>query len=227
MSGRGRRVALVLRPEPGNSRTADRLRRAGLDARQLPLFATAALDWTPPDPARYDALLVTSGNAVRRAGAGLDRLRTLPTVAIGEATAAAAREAGLDVRLVGSGNADEAASRARAAGLLRLLHLAAREAVVLPGIDAVPVYASEALPVAAGVLAREAGATVLLHSPRAAARFAELVGRDGLKREDWRLAAFSPAVAAVAGPGWRQVLVAPVPTDAALIAAMDMVAGTD
>ena len=66
---------VVLRPEPGNTRTATALRALGMDVRQIPLFAVVPVDWTSPDPARFDALLLTSANAVRRAGIGVEALK--------------------------------------------------------------------------------------------------------------------------------------------------------
>ena len=99
-----RRLA-VLRPEPGNSATAARIVAAGFDAVRLPLFAVEPLAWTAPDPGEYDALLLTSANAVRHAGTALDRLRGVPVVAVGQATANAARAAGLTVAITGDGDA--------------------------------------------------------------------------------------------------------------------------
>ena len=64
------RPIAVLRPEPGNAATADRIAALGLAAIRLPLFEVRALDWAPPDPAGFDALLLTSANAPRLAGPG-------------------------------------------------------------------------------------------------------------------------------------------------------------
>ena len=47
--------------------------------------------------------MLTSANAIRHGGAGLERLRSLPVHAVGEATAAAAREAGFAVAGIGEG----------------------------------------------------------------------------------------------------------------------------
>lgn len=215
----------MLRPEPGNTRTADRFRRAGHVVRQLPLFAVRPLDWQVPDPARYDTLLLTSANAVRQAGAGLAALRHLPVVAVGEATAAAARAAGLSVALTGTGDAGGALTAAARAGLRRPLHLAGRERTVLPGVDAVAVYASEVLPVAPGTLALFRRPVALLHSARAARRLADLTVMEAVDRAGWTLAAFSEVVAAAAGQGWGRVLVAAAPRDGCLLAALDGLTG--
>ncbi|MGJ3628895.1 hypothetical protein AB5I41_22210 [Sphingomonas sp. MMS24-JH45] len=124
----------------------------------------------------------------------------------------AARAAGLDVRWTGDGDAATAAALVPPG--TRLLHLAGRERRALPGVGAVTAYASEPLAVPAAVLSTAAGGIVLLHSPRAAARFASLAA--GLP--DVRIAALSAAVAAAAGRGWAEVAVAAAPTDAALVA---------
>jgi uroporphyrinogen-III synthase len=213
------RRALVLRPEPGNSRTAEFLRHAGLDVRQMPLFAIRPLRWNAPDPAGYDALLLTSANAARHGGAELLRLRHMPAVAVGEATAHAAVAAGLTVHLTGTGDAAAAVTAAREAGLTRLLHLAGRDRVHLAGVHAIAVYASDPLPITPDALAGPADEAVLLHSVRAAQRFATLIGNGAAQRAR-TLVALSPAVAAAAGPGWNRVLVAARPDDNAMLAAI-------
>jgi len=202
--------AAVLRPAPGGARTAARLAVLGIDPLVLPLFAVVPLAWTPPDPAGYDALLLTSANAIRHGGAGLERLRALPVIAVGEATAAAARAAGFAIRCTGRGDVADALA---AAGPCRPLHLAGRERRDA-GVDAVAVYASEPLPIAPDAVRECEDRVALLHSVRAATRLAALVS----DRARVAVAALSPAVLAAAGQGWRWTTAAPVPTDAALVA---------
>lgn len=209
------RRALVLRPAPGAARTCAALAAAGVEAHALPLFETRAVAWTPPDPARFDALLLTSANAPRHAGAALRALSTLPVVAVGAATAAAATKAGLRIAHVGTGNARDAV--AEAPRFPRLLHLAGRDRIDLPGVTAITVYASEARPVAGDALeTASSGAVVLLHSVRAATHFVAAIGH--MPRSDTRIAALSAAVGAAAGDGWGAVGIAPEPSDAALVA---------
>ena len=209
----GRRL-LVVRPEPGNSRTVAAALAFGWAAEAMPLFVATPLAWTPPDPAGFEALVLTSGNAVRHGGDGLAALRSLPVLAVGEATAAAARAAGFIVALTGDADADALVSAARY-DRRRLLHLGGRERTVLAGVSAMSVYASEALPLPADAAARLRGATVLLHSARAARAVAAITA----DRAATDIAAISPAVLAAAGEGWRAAVVAAVPTDAALLAA--------
>lgn len=207
------RELLVVRPEPGNARTVARLRAGGGTATGWPLFAAAATDWTPPDHAGFDALLVTSANAVRHAGAGLARLATLPVIAVGAESAAVARAAGLDVAATGAGGVAEALAAARLAGLTRLLHLAGRDHID-SGHPTVIVYASADLATDAVAFASAAaGRIVLLHSVRAARRVAALIET---ARDTVAIAALSPAILEAAGDGWAFADAAATPRDAAL-----------
>lgn len=205
---------LLLRPEPNASAAA--ARALGLDPVAAPLFTIRPLAWTPPDPADFDAVLLTSAHAARRAGAGLTSFLHLPCRAVGEATAAAARIAGFSDVQAGAG--DGAAALAELSGQ-RVLHPCGREHVALPGVERRIVYAAEAateLPGAAAEALR-AGALALVHSPRAAALLAALVDEAGLDRAGIRIAAISPAAAEAAGSGWAQVAAASAPRDAALL----------
>lgn len=206
------RAVVVLRPEPGNAATAARVEAAGLAAVRMPIFATRALAWTLPGLAATDALLVTSANAPRLAGAQLAGLAHLPVVAVGARTAQACRDAGLGVAIVGESDAADAIAAAARAGLVRLLHLAGADRTAgTAALPAVIVY--ESVQVADAEV--PAGATVLLHSTRAAHALAAARVERG--RVD--LVAISDAVLAGAGVGWRARRVAAYPGDAAMIAA--------
>ena len=204
---------VVLRPEPGASETVSRARTLGLEATAVPLFQVEPVDWSVPDR-KFDALLLTSANAVRHGGSQLETLRSLPVQAVGEATAAAARDAGFTVATVGEAGVDELL--ATIDPRTQLLHLCGeerREPGSAPNsITPVPVYRSVALnPPALGEVQ---GAVVLVHSPRAAQRLSELVAdRSGIA-----IASISKAAADAAGSGWMAVEVAERPTDEALLA---------
>lgn len=195
----------------------------GLGALSFPLFAVRALDWPPVPRDTVDALLLGSANALRHGGPALDLYRGLPAYAVGERTAEAAREAGLDVVLAGSGGLQSVLGRIAPAHR-RLLRLAGRERIVLDvpqalSITTREVYASEALPLPAelgDLLANPA--VVLLHSGEAAAHFARACDRDGIDRTVIRLAALGPRIAEAAGFGWADVALAPEPNDTALLA---------
>ena len=191
---------MVLRPAPGADRTIAGLTAAGLAATALPLFAVRPVAWAVP-PGDFDAVVLTSANAVRHAGAGIAALG-LPVLAVGPATAAAALGAGLT--LAGTGEADVAALLAtQVARYPRLLHLAGRERIDHPRLaTTVTVYAVDPLPIEPGAAAVLAGSVALVHSPRAAIRLGAVMAAHGARsRRMTRLAALSAAVAAAAGGG--------------------------
>jgi uroporphyrinogen-III synthase len=200
----------VLRPEPGNRVTAAAIEARGRQAIRLPLFEARPLAWDVPDPDGFDALLLTSANAVRHAGTGLTRLLALPVYAVGEATAEMARRAGFAVVGVGAAGAEALVLQAGALGVRNALHLAGREHMLAAeGIVTmvVTVYASDALPIATGMTAKLAGAVILVQSARAGARLAEIVAP--ARRGGIALVATSARAAAAAGEGWETVAVPP------------------
>lgn len=214
---------MVIRPEPGALATCAAARDMGLDARAFPLFAVCALDWEPVARESVDALLLGSANALRHGGRALELYRGLPAYAVGERTAEAAREAGLDVILTGSGGLQGVLCRI-APPHRRLLRLAGRERIVLEvpedlAITTREVYASEALPLPEALAALLARPTVvLLHSGEAAAHFAGACAAAGIDRAQIRIAALALRIAEAAGTGWAELAIAPEPNDAALLA---------
>lgn len=211
------RRLVLLRPEPGAGASAERARSLGLQVESLPLFAVRPCAWEAPDPEKFDAVLMTSGNAARYGGPGLERLRPLPVLAVGEATANAAREAGFTVETVGEAGVE--ALLAAVPKDRRLVHLAGadRHRADSGGhqVATIIVYRSEAI-AADGLAERLAGQVAAVHSPRAAARLADLVG--GQVRSAIRIAAISTAAAEAAGTGWERVEAAPRPNDNELLA---------
>lgn len=213
------RPLIIVRPEPGASATAEAARSLGLQPRLLPLFEVRPIDWTAPDPTMFDALLLTSANALRQGGAQLKRLRSLPAYCVGDATAAAARAADFTVAATGWGGVDDLLQGM--AERVKLLHLCGADRRE-PDNDAhaiahLRVY--EAAEIEAGEdLAALEGAVVALHSPRAAAAFARAADRAKAERARIALAAISENAAAAAGDGWESVEVAEEPSDSAILA---------
>jgi uroporphyrinogen-III synthase len=216
------KACLILRPEPGAAATFERATAAGFQAVASPIFVVQAVQWAAPDAVAHDALMLTSANAVRQAGPALARYRHLPAFAVGEATAAAAIEAGFaDVR-AGSQDVTTLVERMAREGVSRPLHLAGREyrapvEAPFPIVRRI-VYAADAvaeLPSAARA-ALQGGAVALLHSPRAARTFADLLAQAGIDPSTLLVAAISPAAAI--GP-WKAAAIAEAPNDGALLAA--------
>jgi len=201
------RPIAVLRPEPGNRVTAAVIEAAGRTAIRLPLFAAAPVAWDAPNPADFDALILTSANAIRHGGAGLERQLGLPVHAVGEVTAEAAQRVGFRIAAIGDAGAAELLASAEAAGVRRALHLAGRERSIEAGgivAEVITVYASE--PIAADAV-QLAGAVVLVQSARAGARLAELVDAAAIDRSGIALAAISRRAADAAGIGWETIIV--------------------
>lgn len=112
----GKPHVLVTRPPPGAERTAEALRQRGCTPLLLPLTETAAVAPSAALPSHVEAVAVSSANALRHAGAGLlTRLAGVPTYAVGEETAHAARRAGLSVAWTGNAGAAAMALALRAA----------------------------------------------------------------------------------------------------------------
>jgi uroporphyrinogen-III synthase len=177
----------------------------------VPLFEVVALEWHVPDPAGFDAVVMTSAAAARLGGAGLARLTHLPLFAVGEATGAAARRAGFgDVR---TGRGDAADLGAQLSG--RVLHLSGTDHRPIPtvaNVTVVPVYDSRPL----APTERLSAEIALIHSPRAGTRFGDLVPDRG----GTQIVAISPAAARACGTGWAAVHVADTPREHAMLACL-------
>lgn len=208
------RRLLVLRPEPGASVTVERARELGLDAFSVPLFAIEPAPWTAPDPRNFDGLLLTSANAVRHAGKQMKALTGLPVYAVGAATADVASEAGFDIALAGDGGVDRLLEAVPPG--LKLLHLCGeyRHMPSDPSHDITPLVVQAARPIDKPDLSAAKDVVAMVHSPRAGARFSELI-RD---RQSILIAAISEAAADAVGGGWAAVEVAAYLNDYGLLA---------
>jgi uroporphyrinogen-III synthase len=217
---------LIVRPEPGAAATAKRAVAEGWQGVISPIFAIEQVAWSAPDAARYDALIVTSANAVRQAGPVLIRYQSLPVYAVGGATARALKRAGFKTIRTGRGDVTALLALAAEDGVASALHLAGadhrdadHDAIRL---DRHIVYRSAPLPAlnrsAIDMLTR-GGAIVLLHSGRAAQHFAELCDHHGILRSKVAVAGLSPVILDSAGAGWSATIAADTPDDLALLAA--------
>lgn len=212
---------LVLRPEPAASVTAERARAMGFHAICHPLFEIQPIAWQAPDPSAFDAMMLTSANTLLHAGPKLDRYAGLPLYAVGETTAAAARDRGFDVVAVGHMGAQEISDIMAGRGHARIFHPCGQDR---RSFDSGPlvvtrtiVYRSVEIGDAKGlasILPDEAVA--LLHSPRAGLRLAQLVSMKA--RQGLHLVAISPNVLEAAGAGWASGGAATQRSDQALLA---------
>jgi uroporphyrinogen-III synthase len=206
---------LVLRPEPGAIATIERARQLGLEAVSVPLFEIEPIGWEAPASTAFDGLLLTSANAVRHSGPQLDRLRSLPVYAVGEATATVAHAAGLDVIASGDDGVDGLLALIDAR--LTLLHLCGEEHRVPSKahqtIVPVAVYRARATDADFGEIS---DMVALIHSPLAGARFSKLV--DCGSRRGVSIAAISAAALESVGRDWAIAKASKFPNDEALLA---------
>lgn len=202
---------VLLRPEPGLRTSAARARALGLTVIECPLFDVIPVEWSAPPAERFDALLLTSANVVRHAGAALHGYRQLPVLAVGEETATGARDAGFTVER--AGEAGVTSLLATVPAEWRLLHLSGRHTREAGrAMTVIPVYASVERRDAA--LPTLAETVVAVHSPRAGRRLAELA----IDRQRTAIAAISADAARACGSGWRSVDASLAPRDSSLLA---------
>lgn len=208
---------VILRPEPGASRTAERARQRGLNLLCHPLFVAKAIEWNAPAPDAFDAIMLTSAQTARLAGQGLDMYRALPAYAVGAATAAAMKVAGFASVTAGESDGSAIAARIAADGHSRVLHLGGLTvAHIEPGplqIERVPVYAmvqsQEPLPVFAQ------GSVLLIHSPRAGMVIAARLLPE--QRAGLHIVAISPAALAACGEDWASIQAVDKPDDESML----------
>jgi uroporphyrinogen-III synthase len=225
---------LVTRPDPGASATSARLSELGYAPLAAPLFGIHPKRARLPDPARLQAAVATSGNALPGIPASFHGL-SLYTV--GDATAARARALGFATVTSAAGDAAalaELLSRAcrpdagpllLAAGAGQGQRLAAALRAQGFAVLRRALYAAVPVrrlpPAARQALAEKRIAAALFFSAETAETFARLVGEAGLAGELARVTALAiaqPAAAALRRLPFRSVRVALRPTEEALLA---------
>lgn len=209
---------LVLRPQPGADETAGRAVAQGLAPLVIPMFEVRAVSWSMDPTTPYDAVFITSSSGLKFIDKSLNFLRDLPILCVGEATAEAARRAGLRDVTAGTDGAAALADLAAALEYKHLLWLAGepRTPVIHPNLifDVKIIY--ETVELATDIRVQEVTQqplVALVHSPRAARRFAGVVA----ERKHIDLVAISEKAAIAAGPGWASVHWPDAPSDSAML----------
>lgn len=230
---------LVTRPEEDAQATAALLAQRGIEPLIEPLVSIRIVAGPNLNLEGVQALLVTSANGVR-AFCSREARRDLPVLAVGDASARAARAAGFD-RVESAGGDVLALARLVDARLVpqagELLHVAGGK--VAGDLGAMLAsggfrYRREVLYEQAAAdnigadaerMLREGGLDgVLLFSPRTGATFARLLREEGLEAAATGMVAFclSRAVAEkISDLQWRAVQVAAEPTQESLLAEVD------
>jgi uroporphyrinogen-III synthase len=230
---------LVTRPIENAAGLTAALGARGVAAIVDPLLAIRFFPDAPVDLAGIAALLFTSSSGARGFAAA-SRRRDLPVFAVGEATAAAARELGFAVVASAGGNVEDLAALVAArlapdggallhpaasvvagdlAGTLGAAGYTVRRSVLCAAEPAAALGVATVTALRDGMLD-----AAFFFSPRTASRFVTLAADAALGGASRRVAAFclSHAVAAALEPlPWAQVTVAAAPSQAALLAAFD------
>lgn len=213
---------LILRPLEGALKTERRAKDLGLQAVVDPLFIVEPVIWSDSAVRDFDALLLTSANAVTHGGDQLDAYKLLPVLAVGQATARAAEKVGFHIAETGDSSGQQLLNQLETDRYRSILWLAGEQHSLLdPGkrqLDIVPVYRSRAIALGQKAAAcLEAETVILLHSARAAKHLVTELDRLHIMRGQHHLAAFSAKVAAAAGQGWKSLHVADRPDDESLL----------
>ena len=227
-------LVLVTRPLPAAAETARRLAKLGYRVLVAPVLAIVPADGLPSgDDA--DAILLTSANAVPALGRLARRDR--PVFAVGDRTAAAAREAGWTRVRSGPGDAGRLAALVSAelpAGS-RLLHVAGQDRKAEPGstltgrgytVTVWTAYRAGPVPglddAARAALASGSVSAALHYSRRSAETLVRLAAEAGADLRGIRHVCLSADVAAGLGGGLsaRNVAVAERPDEESLLTAL-------
>lgn len=215
---------VCIRSEPALSATIAAGAAMGFAITGYPLSRVVACEWELPDPAQFDGLLIGSANAVRHAGGQLAALHHLPVLAVGQATADAARQMGLRVEGAGEGGLQALIDTLDPQMPRRLLRLAGREHLTLdlPAHIALTTRITYAVehtqfpPELHEILRGDCA--VLLHSAGSAVHFARECDSLGVDRGGITLLTMGMRISAVAGAGWNAVHAARKPDEATLLA---------
>jgi uroporphyrinogen-III synthase len=227
-------LLLVTRPHAEAEHTAQELARRGHDALIAPMLTIEPVK-ADFNPASFDAIVITSGNAVRSlVQSALQNSLVRPVLAVGSQTAQAARDAGfLDV-VSADGDAADLVSLIRSRwneGRARLLYLAGNDRsrdlaadLVKDGIhiETVIVYSANAaarLPDDAQQALKQGTIGGVLHySRRSTATFLECADADGLDVSPLRHYCLSQRAAEpISARGFKIIRIAPRPDEVALL----------
>jgi uroporphyrinogen-III synthase len=213
---------LILRPLDGALQTERRAKELGLQTVVDPLFTVESIAWSGPAVQDFDALLLTSANAVSHGGPQLDAYKSLPVLAVGQATARAAENAGFHIAKTGESGGQQLLNQLPANRYRSILWLAGEQHSLFDSgerlLHIVPVYRSRAIALGEKAVAcLDAETIILLHSARAARHLASELDRLQIERDRHHAVVFSAKVAEAAGQGWGSVQMADRPDDESLL----------
>lgn len=228
---------LILRPTDGALQSAAVARELGFD----PIIASAskicALDWEAPDPSEFDAIMITSANALRHGGDVIMQYRYLPMFAVGKATAKLATDMGFNIAAIGQGGAKALWPLIVSHGAKNILRLVGRDYVTVNSdlnVRTIMTYEARALPMADDLMAlmmdTNAPHIFTFHSAKAVQIFDDYIAdlqNYGMKfnKSLHYAAALAPTIAQQLSPDWRKIIISPSASDAAMMTAISEMLG--
>lgn len=233
MTAPERRIVLVTRPEPGATETAARLEALGFQAVPAPVMSIKRMPARLPAPGFVAAVLVTSGQAIPALPGDY---RCWPLFAVGDATAARARQAGFADVTSAAGDAADLANAVRVtvrpgSTLLlvtgRGLGQALADSLRMVGYRVIRRSVYRPAPIrrlarpAVDALRSGRLHAALFFSADTAARFAAMVERAALQDivgNSDAVAISQTTAVALQGLPWRRILVAARPNQDAMLA---------
>ena len=236
-------LIITIRPEPDASRDVDWLQRYKVPAMAVPVMHAKQQPFNLPDASLFQAIIFTSRHAVAALADVFKHvsLRSLPVYAVGRNTALAARHAGFEQVTSGPGDGK---------GLMKLMTADLRQdagKILWPSasivsfdiashlirfgfsVQQIPVYTMT--PTASCVASLSArlsacsSAAVVAMSTRSMALFSEVLNSQefAAQRKIITVIAGSAPIAAAAGLGWANIIVAKAPRRSRILAIATLV----
>ena len=235
---------ITIRPEPDASLDVDWLRRYQVPAMAVPVLRAEQQPFDLPDTPPFQAIIFTSRHAVAAiAGiASIDKtatlalLRSLPVYAVGRRTALAARQAGFDLVTTGSGDGNalvplmvanlnpNAGDILWPSASIISFDIASCLADLGFSVRQIPVYAMVATSHISSDLSAQlaacSSAAVVAMSARSMDLFSQMLNTSQFAgyRKRITVIAISKAIAATAGSGWADIIVAKAPRRSRVLA---------
>jgi uroporphyrinogen-III synthase len=227
---------LITRPEPGATRTLNALLAKGMDAKAIPLTEIRSLAFDKPS-ADFDALIITSQNAIVYGASVLSNFFGTPVFVVGKRTAGTLQGHTI---AAWAETAEELLAKIKSQTPKRVLYICGQTrrpeletGLKSTGISVKAVEVYSANPVGSARVKLEnffqgsKSAIVLFHAPSAAQAFLNAADTQNMP-ETTRFLCLSTAIAAELPAEWQnQIAIAEHPDEAAMLDQLDKMLAQD
>lgn len=140
---------ILLRPKESAEQSAAIASDKGFDPIIAPATEIRVLPWDAPPAQNFDAIMITSANALRVSAEEIRQYVHLPLFAVGTATAKLAEDMGFTIAAIGKGGAKALWPLISQSGAKRILRLVGRDYVPIENkcITTIMTYEARALPI--------------------------------------------------------------------------------